>query len=117
MASKIDPVLAKSLIREFQQQNAANGGPGLLTPDQSFINGFFADRESLEAVLSDQNVVGISLMHAKHPDFPGQDKNVFTIVFVGAVPNTHPGATTPYVSSGDYYDKLPPCPPACPDLQ
>jgi hypothetical protein len=117
MASKIDGELAKTLIREFQQQNSSKTGPGLLTPDNSFINGFFVDRGSLEAVLSDPNVVGISLLHAKDPDFKGQDKNVFTIVFVGAVPNTDPGSTTPYVASGDYYDKLPPCPPNCIDLQ
>jgi hypothetical protein len=117
MASKIDPDLAKSLIREFQQQNATAGGPGLLTPDGAFINGFFIDRASLEAVLSDPNVAGISVLHAKDPEFAGQSINVFTLVFVGVTPNPDPLASKKLISSGNYYDKLPPCPPACADLQ
>lgn len=113
MASKIDPTLAKSLIKEFQQQNASATGPGLTTPDGSFINGFFVDRASLESVLSDPKIAGISLLFGKHPDFTGKDGNVFTIIFVGAIPNTDPGATSPFKSSGSYFDMLPPCPPVC----
>jgi hypothetical protein len=113
MASIIDPELAKSLINEFQQHNSSSKGPHLTTPDGSFINGFFVDRKSLEGILSDSNIVGVSLQYAKHPDFTGKDDNVFTIILVGAVPNTDPGATSMYKSSGDPVDKLPPCPPNC----
>ena len=116
MASIIDPTLAKSLIKEFQQQNAAAGGPALLTPDGQFLNGFFIDRQSLEAILSNPNVVGVSVNLAKHPDFAGKPDHVFTIAIVGAEPNTAPNATTPYVRSGDLYDLMPPCPPFCTSL-
>ena len=116
MASTIDPTLAKSLIKEFQQQNASAKGPGLTTPDGSFINGFFVDRASLESILSDPKIVGISLEYAKHPDFTGKDGNVFTIIFVGVIPNTDPGASSPFISSGSYFDQMPPCPPSCPVL-
>ena len=68
MASPIDPTLAKSLIQEFRDQNASASGPGLTTPDGSFINGYFIDRQSLESILTDPNVDGVSIEYAKHPD-------------------------------------------------
>lgn len=117
MASPIDPALAKSLIKEFQAQNASASGPGLTTPDGSFINGFFIDRQSLETILSDPKVEGVSVKYAKHPDFSGQPGNVFTIIIVGAVTNTNPAAATQYISSGEYFDQMPPCPPICTSLQ
>jgi hypothetical protein len=116
MASPIDPTLAKSLIKEFQHQNASASGPRLITQDGSFLNGFFLDRKSLESLLHDSNVAGISLQFAKHPDFAGKEGNVFTIVFVGAVPNKDPHATAPYKSHDYYMDKTPTCPPICCDL-
>jgi hypothetical protein len=116
MSSPIDPQLAKSLINEFQLQNASASGPGLITQDGSFLNGFFLDRKSLESLLHDPNVAGISLQFAKHPDFAGKEENVFTIVFVGAVPNNDPHAKAPYKSHGYYMDKTPPCPPTCCEL-
>jgi hypothetical protein len=116
MASKIDPTLAKSLIKEFRNQNEAAAEHALKTPEGQHLHGYFINRESLESILSDPKVVGISLHHAKHPDFVGKKENVFTTVMVGAVANTSQDATTPYVSSGDYYDKLPNCPPTCTSL-
>ena len=116
MASKIDPTLAKSLIMEFRNQNEAAAEHALKTPEGQHLHGFFINRESLESILSDPKVVGISLHHAKHPDFAGKNENVYTTVMVGAVPNPEPGAASPYVSSGDYYDKLPNCPPTCTSL-
>ena len=116
MASTIDPTLAKSLIKEFQSQNASASGPGLTTPDGAFINGFFIDRKSLETILSDSKIEGVSIEYAKHPDFVGQNTNVFTLIIVGALTNTTPGATTQYISSGDYFDQMPPCPPICTTL-
>jgi hypothetical protein len=117
MASKIDPTLAKSLITEFRTQNKAAAEHALKTPEGHDFHGFFINRESLESILSDPKVVGISLHHAKHPDFAGKKANVYTTVMVGAVPNTAPNAATPYVSSGDYYDQMPICPPICTSLQ
>lgn len=116
MASPIDPTLAKSLIKEFQAQNASASGPALTTPDGSFINGYFIDRKSLESILSDPKIEGISVKYAKHPDFAGQPGNVFTIIIVGAITNTDPAATTQYVSSGEYFDNMPNCPPYCTSL-
>lgn len=116
MASPIDPTLAKSLIKEFQAQNASASGPGLTTPDGSLINGFFIDRKSLETILSNPQIEGVSVEYAKHPDFAGQQGNIFTLIIVGAVANTTPGATTPYMSSGDYFDNMPICPPFCTSL-
>jgi len=113
----IDSTLAKSLIQEFRKQNSSEAGPGLTTPDGSFINGYFIDRQTLETILSDSKIEGISIEYAKHPDFTGQPGNVFTIIIVGAVTNTDLGATTQYKSSGQYFDKTPPCPPVCCGLQ
>ena len=116
MASKIDPTLAKSLIKEFQQQNSIAGGPALKTQDGSLLNGFFIDRQSLDAVLSDPEIVGISLSFAKHPSSVGSPDNIFTLVFSGAIPNTDPKSTYSYLSSGDMYDNMAPCPPWCTGL-
>ena len=112
----IDPTLAKSLIQESRIQNSSDAGPGLTTPDGSFISGYFIDRATLETILSDPTIEGVSVEYAKHPDFTGQPGNVFTIIVVGAVTNTDPGATTPYKSSGEYFDKTPICPPNCCNL-
>ena len=113
MASKIDPTLAKSLIKEFQQQNSTTGGPALKTQDGSLLNGFFIDRQSLDSILADPKIAGLSLIFAKHPDAAGEKDNKFTLVFTGVVPNDAPDATTPYISSGDAYDNMQPCPPWC----
>jgi len=116
MALPIDPTLAKSLIKEFRDQNVLASGPGLTTPDGSPINGYFVDRKSLEGILADPDVVGVSVEYAKHPDFVGQQVNIFTLIMVGAVPNTDPNATTEYKSNGMFVDQMPPCPPYCCDL-
>lgn len=116
MASKIDPVLAKSLIKEFQNQNTSTGGPALKTHDGPFITGYFIDRQSIEAVLSNPNVVGVSVHFAKHPDAVGSKDNIFTLVFAGAEPNSKPGALSPHMNTGDIYEQLMPCPPYCTDL-
>jgi hypothetical protein len=117
MASIIDPTVAKSLIKEFQQQNASSNGPAIKTSDGQYLNGFFIDRESLDAILSNKNFVGLSVYLAKHPDFLGNPENIFTLIFAGAEPNNEPGAKTAYVNNGDVYDQLPPCPPYCGSLQ
>ena len=113
MATIIDPVLAKSLVQEYQQQNAAAGGPAIVTPDGLFLNGFFLDRDSLTAILADPKVVGVSLKLAKHPSFKGSAGHQFTVLYAGAVANTAPSPVTPYVTSGDIYCDPPPCPPHC----
>ncbi len=113
MASIIDLGSAQSLVQEYQQQNSSAGGPGLLTPDGQLIKGYFLDRESLEALLSNPNVVGISLQYAKDPNFVGDPDNVFTLVYAGAEPNNADGATTIYLNTGDIYCAPPPCPPIC----
>ncbi|HZY37308.1 MAG TPA: hypothetical protein VFE53_11700 [Mucilaginibacter sp.] len=112
MASTIDPQSAKSLIAEYQQQNAADGGPALKTPDGSFLNGFFIDRESLEQMLENPKAVGVSIHLAKHPDFKGSKENHVTLVYTAAEPNPEPGGA-PYVSSGTMRGDPPPCPPYC----
>ena len=116
MASIIDPVLVKNLIKEYQQQNSTTGGPGLLTPDKQPLNGYFIDRQSLEKALSNPKVVGISLHHAKHPDFAGKPDNVFTLAFTGAEPNTKPGSTASYMCTGPIFDMIGTCPTFCTDL-
>jgi hypothetical protein len=116
MASIIDPTLAKSLIKEFHQHNSSETGPALKTPDGQFLKGFFIDRKSLESILSNPKVAGVSVHLAKHPDFAGKPDHVFTMAIAGAEPNSAPNAATPYVSSGDVYDFMPPCPPYCTSL-
>ncbi|MBB3054849.1 hypothetical protein [Mucilaginibacter gotjawali] len=113
MATIIDPVSAKSLIQEFQEQNASDDGPGLLTPADQLLNGFFIDRESLEALLSNPDVAGLSIALAKHPDFVGQPGNYFTLLYSGAELNTGLDAPTPYINTGDICAGPPPCPPMC----
>jgi hypothetical protein len=114
MASIIDPESAKGLIREYRQQNASAGGPAIKTPDGQNLNGFFLDRESLESILSNPKVTGVSLHLAKHPDFKGSADNKFTMLYAGAEPNTEAGATTPIINTGNTYGDTPLCPPWCP---
>jgi hypothetical protein len=116
MATIIDPALAKALIQEFRDQNQASAENGWKTPQGLFLNGFFINRECLEAILSDKDNVGIHAHFAKHPDFTGKPDSVHTLTVTGAKPNTAPGALTPYVNSGDTYDLIPPCPPYCGSL-
>jgi hypothetical protein len=112
MANIITPEKAKSLIQEYRAQNAATGGPGLVTPDKKHHNGFFIDRASLEDILSNPKVAGVSLSFAKHPNHVGSPDNVFTVVYTGAEP-APTGSATPYVSSGKMMVDPPPCPPTC----
>jgi hypothetical protein len=116
MASTIDPESAKSLIKEYQQQNGSAGGPGLLTPDKQLLNGFFIERESLEKLLSNSKVAGISLHFAKHPDFAGAPGHHFTMFYAGAEHNTESNPKTPYVNTGEIYKDPPPCPTFCTKL-
>ncbi|MDF2432836.1 MAG: hypothetical protein JWP44_2467 [Mucilaginibacter sp.] len=114
MATIIDLNQAKSLIQEYRQQNATSGGPALVTPDKKFHHGFFINRKIIEDMLSNPNVLGISIDLAKHPDFTGSSENVFTLILSGAEPAT--AASTPYVNTGNIYCAPPPCPPFCVDL-
>jgi hypothetical protein len=113
MASIIDPESAKSLIAEYKKQNAADGGPGITTPDKQFLHGYFLDRESLEHLLSNPKVVGVSLHFAKHPDHIGSPHNHFTMLYAGAEPNTTSNATTTHINTGPIYGNTPPCPEVC----
>ncbi len=112
MATTIDPESAKSLIKEYQQQNAAQGGPALKTPDGKLLNGFFIDRESLERMLKNPKAAGISIHLAKHPDHKGSKENHVTLLYSAAEPNPVSGAE-PYVSTGEMGSNPPPCPPYC----
>jgi hypothetical protein len=113
MASKIDLTLAKSLIQEFRKENASANGPSLKTIEGHNLHGYFIDRESLDEILKDPKVTGISLSHAKHPDAAGKPDNAYTLVYSGVAPATEPGAQTAIVSR-DVYGPTPTCPPVCP---
>jgi hypothetical protein len=119
MASIIDRTLAKSLIKEYQNQNAAQGGPCLVTPTEDFLSGYYIDRQSLEAILKNPAFTGLSVYLAKHPNYVGSKENCFTIVFAGAQPNvnfTAGGDVPPYTNPDDLYEYLDNCPPACGDV-
>jgi hypothetical protein len=116
MATIIDSTTAQSLIKEYQSQNAAANGPAIVTPDGSFLKGYFLDRDSLTAILNNPDVIGVSLHLAKDPNFVGSSGNQFTVLYVGALSNTASNPTTPYISTGDIYGDPPPCPPMCDDL-
>jgi hypothetical protein len=129
MASIIDRALAKSLIKEYRNQNAAQGGPGIITPKEDFLNGYVIDRKSLEDILSNPNFTGVSIHLAKHPDFAGSKKNHFTVIFAGAQPNAtiasdavaQPNTAVasdvaPYSNPGDLYEFSEFCPPYCSDI-
>jgi hypothetical protein len=111
MASPIDPTTARSLISEYQTQNSASGGPALKTPDGSFLKGFFIDRSSLDTILSNPDVTGVSVHLAKEPASQGSSDNIFTILFAGAT-----GTEPPFDRDGDIYGAPPPCPPWCMDI-
>lgn len=112
----IDPKSAKDLIAEYQQHNATAGEKAILTPDEQLLNGYFLDRASLESLLSDPSVAGVSVHLAKHPDFVGTSNHYFTALYTGAQPNTAANATTPYVSKGLIFHTMPPCPPTCTEI-
>ncbi len=114
MATITNLATAQSLIQEFQTQNATAAEAALKTPDGQNLNGFFIDRETLDAILSNPGIVGLSVSFAKHSDFVGSPQNVYTLVVAGAVPNTAPGAR--YKSIGDIYSDVPPCPSFCVNL-
>jgi len=116
MASIINRAQAQSLMQEFRDQNKAAGDAALKTPTGQNLNGFFIPRETLESILSNEKVAGVHVYLAKHPDFAGKPDNVYTILASGSEPNTESGATTPYVSTGEVYDGVPPCPPFCSNL-
>ncbi len=116
MATIISLAEAKSLTQEYQQQNSALGGPGLLTPASQFLNGFFIDRTSLEDMLSNTSVVGISIDIAKDAAFKGQPVNIFNLVVVGAQPNLGGVTGYTYVATGNIYSDWPPCPTICTNL-
>jgi hypothetical protein len=116
MASIIDPESAKSLIQEYRQQNSSDGGPGIKTTEGHFLHGYFLDRESLETILKDPNVQGVSLHLAKHPDSVGSEHNHFTLLWTGAEPNTQAGATAKYVNKGAIFQGTPPCPTVCGEI-
>ena len=89
----------------------------MLIKPQSNFNGYFLDRKSLETILSNPKVAGVSLHLAKHPASTGSAEHHFTVFYAGAEPNTTPNAATPYVKTGDVYGgDVPPCPPSCSTL-
>jgi hypothetical protein len=113
MASPIDPTLAKSLIKEFRDENKSSGEYALKTPDGQYLHGFFIDRDTLEKILADKDNAGMHVLLAKHPDFAEKMDKVYTAMVTGSKPNTAPGAMTPYVSDGEVYCDGPVCPPVC----
>lgn len=119
MSSIIDRTLAKTLISGFQTQNAATGGPGLITPDGIPLNGYFVDRACLESILSNPDIVGVSVYIAKHPDYTDPSEKIFTLILSGAEPNpdyTETNGRAPYISKSGDWDQLVPCPPHCTEL-
>jgi len=104
----IDPATAKSLIQEYQNQNSIPGGSAILAPNGQYLNGYFIDRASIEDLLSNPNVVGISLQLAKDPAFTGTSTRQFTVLVTGST-----GAVAPYTAPGNIYGPVPPCPPDC----
>ena len=112
MTSKIDPELAKSLKKEFQDSNEAAGEHAWKTADGHFLKGFYIDRESIESLLKDEKVAGIHVYFAKHPDFVGKPDKVHTLTVSGSVPNSTPGEA-PFVATGDVISNVPPCPTMC----
>jgi len=112
MASPIDPTLAKSLIKEFRDQNKASGENALKTPDGQYLHGFFIERQTMEKILADKDNAGMHVYLAKHPNFAGQGDKVHTALVTGSKPNTEPGAATSYVSDGEICE-TPICPPIC----
>jgi len=121
MAEIIDRALAQILIKSYQARNTSQQGPQLLTTDQLFLNGYYIDRASLEAVLSNPQFSGITVYLGTHPDCMDSLKNIFTLIFTGAVPNpvytAGDGATvSAYLNPGDIYEQVQSCPPYCGSL-
>jgi hypothetical protein len=116
MALTIEKKLAKKLIASYRELNTEPCGVGLKTPDGQFLNGFFIDRDSLDIILANPDVVGVSVHLAKHPSFPTGNERVLTIVFGGAEPNPdykEGGNAAKYLNKLDVWDQVEPCPPVC----
>jgi hypothetical protein len=113
MASEFDPKMAKSLIKEFRDQNQASGEHAWKTPEGHYLNGFFFERQKLEEMLKDEKVAGIHVYFAKHQDFVGKPDKVHSALLSAAIPNPDPNGTTPFIQSKDMVDQNPPCPPMC----
>lgn len=119
MASIIDQELAKELIAAYREQNASADGTRLLTNQGHFLNGFFIDRASLDSILANPDVAGISIHLARHPEFPKGDKRIFTIIFGGATPNPdyiEGGKAARYLNAQHVWDQVEPCPPVCANI-
>lgn len=120
MSAIIDKATAQSLIIGYQAQNSSPAGPGLITPDGEYLEGYFIDRASIDAILSNPDIAGLSLYLAITPGYSGSGKNIFTIVFSGSIPNPDwvAGSATEreYLTSGNVYEYTDICPPHCQDL-
>jgi hypothetical protein len=119
MSSVIDKTLAKNLINTYQSQNSGTNGSALITPGGQFLNGFFINRRCLDAILSDNNCVGVSVHLAKHPDHIGSTDNIFTLILTGAEPNPDfpdVDGAAPYIGKYENWDQIMPCPPVCTEL-
>jgi hypothetical protein len=106
MAKIISPEDARRLIQEYQNQNAAAGGPNLKATTGELLKGFFVDKSSLNDITSDPNNNGIILYLAKDPDNEGSKENNFILAYTGVETNAKS------LSSGTIYG-TPTCPPTC----
>jgi hypothetical protein len=102
-------------ITDFQTLNQAAGTSGIQGTSGAF-NGFYIDAPSLNAILADKSLTGISFYLGKHPDHPGTTDKILSVYFTGAKtnPNAPPQFDNPTTS--DVYEYVLPCPPACGNL-
>ena len=109
MIPVINAELAKQLITEYKQQNAADGGPALRTVDSQHLDGFFIDKETLLAILDVADCDGVHIMLAKDPKFIGSKENIFNMLMLGSVAGNTSGN-----NAANVYGPTPTCPVICP---
>lgn len=112
MLPKIESELAKKIIKEYNDQNAAVPESALKTKDDENLKGFFIDKETLETILNNADCEGIHVMLAKHPDFIGSEKHIFNILITGA--NTNSSTSNTIAANTDIFGPGPTCPTVCP---
>ena len=112
MLPKIESELAKKIIKEYSEQNAASPESALKTKDGENLNGFFIDKETLEFIISNPDCEGIHIMLAKHPDFIGSNKHIFNILITSA--KTNSSTSNAIAANTDIFGPGPTCPTICP---
>jgi hypothetical protein len=121
---RISDSMARVLITDYQHSNGRGLFP-MRNPARDRLNGYYIDREPLDAILSNKSFTGVNVYFARDSaaHAQGTSGRIYTLVYMGATKNKTgiqtQGETTDYlnqnsrVAGGGAYDFVKPCPDAC----